>query len=322
MTQLFGWEPDPESSQAILDDPGTPVWTMDSQAEGILGVGEAWDGSKSPVILFNALLKYIPEWFRGAQGIGDCVGWGWELAGSLTASCDAAAGANWDITRPFSPISIYAGARVEARGRTTGTWSDGAFGGAAAKWLSSWGALEAKDWSTETGNPDHDLTKYTGDKSKNWGYWGNGGQNDKGRLDEVAKRYKATECRQVLTFEQAAKLIESGYAIAVCSLIGLSDKRDRQGFVRRSGTWAHCMCFSGVRYDRPGLLCTNSWGNSWGLGNFFPLNYSEAVQKCSAWLDADLCTTMLGAGDSYAVIGIQGLKRRKIDWSTGWEIAA
>lgn len=321
MKQFFGWEPDPVASEAILADSQVPVWTMGPEQEDLLGVGEAWDSQKPPIILFDALLKYIPEWKRGAQGIGDCVGWGNELAASLSASVDAHTGANWDITVPFSPISIYAGSRVEARGRSTGGWSDGSFGSAAAKWLSTWGALEAKNWSTETGNPDHDLTRYTGDKSKNWGHWGNGGQQDKGTLDEVAKRYKAAEGRQTMTFSQAAKLIESGYGIAVCSNVGLSDNRDNDGFVKRSGIWYHCMCFSGVRYDRPGLLCTNSWGNSWGLKNFWPRAYSPEVAKCSAWLDAALCDHMLGQGDSYAIIGIQGLKRRKIDWSTGWEIA-
>ena len=106
----------------------------------------------------------------------------------------------------------------------------------------------------------------------------------------------------------------------VCSDQGLSDKRDSQGFVRGQGVWYHCMTFAGIRYDRPGLLCVNSWGNSWGLENFFPRDYWPEVQKCSAWVDASVCDRMLRQDDSYAVCGVTGLQRREIDWTKGWEI--
>lgn len=323
----LGWSPNPEGVARIIADPSVPVYRPDAEAWRLMGApGD--DRAKAPVILFDSLRALQPGWKRGSQAIGDCVSWGWELGTTLAVAVD--------IHHKLSPYAwpgefatepYYGGARVEARGVRLGGYQDGAYGAAAAKFGTKWGALARKDWSKQTSNPEHDLRAYSGKRSKEWGNWGCGGQFDKNVLDELAKLYGLTEAPQVESYDEAAKCIESGFPVVVCSDQGLSDKRDKYGFVRGSGIWYHCMVFAGLRYDRPGLLDVNSWGNSWGLGNWYVnvvtgevIDYWPEVQKCSAWVDASTCDRMLRQGDSFAVCGVKGLQRREINWSQGWEI--
>lgn len=320
MKNQFGWSPNPEGVAQIVSDPEVPVYEM--TGEQLAAMATAGDDKRPPVILFDALQGLHPKWKRGAQAIGDCVSWGWEMGTTLSVAVDIRLKLRpWVWPGEFATEPYYGGARVEALGNSRGGWSDGAYGGAAAKFGTKWGALARIDWSQRTGNAEHDLRKYNGNKSKNWGNFGCGGADDKGLLDAIAKEFALAEAPLVNSFEKAKAVIESGYPVVVCSNQGLSDKRDSQGFVRGQGVWYHCMTFAGVRYDRPGLLCVNSWGNSWGLENFFPRDYWAEVQKCSAWVDASICDRMLKQEDSYAVCGVTGLKRREIDWTKGWVIA-
>lgn len=319
MDLQFGWSPDPEGVARILEDPEAPVWELTEDLYRGLGPDEVESEGKT-TILFDALKRVHPNWKRGAQGIGDCVSWGFELGTTLLMAIDAMLGkADWH--GEAATESIYGGSRVEARGRTSGGWSDGSYGGAAAKWLTKWGVLLRQDYSSQTGNPDHNLTQYDAKRAKAWGNYGCGGQGDGGKLDAVARQFPVVEAHLCKSFKAAAAAIESGYPVAVCSGQGFTNTRDSQGFIRASGSWAHCMLFAGARWDRPGLLLSNSWGNNLGTKNpFFPDGYWPEVLKCSGWVDASTCDRMLEQEDSYILTGVKGLPRRKIDWSQGWEV--
>ena len=78
------------------------------------------------------------------------------------------------------------------------------------------------------------------------------------------------------------------------------------------------MAFTGVRFDRPGLLCTNSWGYS-NKGPHGVETHPE-VMKASFWVDAKVVDKMLRGQDSYAVTGVKGLEPRDIDFGADWEI--
>ena len=324
----LGWTPDPVAVERILEDTSVPVYRMRPDQEQALKAGSSDSSDQAPVILFDALKPLEPNWVRGNQGLGDCVGWGWELGTTLSVATDLQIRRKpywWPGQMATEPY--YGGARVEARGIQRGGYSDGAVGGYAAKFAVQWGALARIDHSKVTGNPEHNLTKYSAQKAKAWGNFGCGGAYDKGALDQLCKLTPIPEAPQVLSYDQARAVIESGFPVVVCSDQGLSDRRDQSGFVRASGTWYHCMVFAGVRYDRQGLLCVNSWGNSWGLGDWYKhtstglvIDYWPEVQKCSAWVDAKVCDRMLSQGDSYAVCGMDGLKKREINWMKGWEI--
>jgi hypothetical protein len=275
-----------------------------------------------PIILFDALLPLEPGWARGRQGIGDCVSWGFELAATLNTAVDIMVRrAPWKWRGPYATEPIYAGARVEASGVKRGGYSDGTYGGVAAKWLTQWGALLRLDYSLATGNPEHDLRKYDPNRAKAWGNFGCGGERDQDKLDAVARETPVKQAFLVPDFLRAAAAIESGYAVAVCSNQGFG-ARGADGFAPAKGSWSHCMAFTGVRYDNPGLLLSNSWGNSWGTSApFYPADYPHAeVIKCSAWVDDRTCNRMLAQDDSYVLTDVQGLERREIDWAKGWEI--
>jgi hypothetical protein len=113
---------------------------------------------------------------RRQAGIGDCVSWGW------AHGCDVCLAVEWKLHkssewRPAATEAIYGGSRVEARGVSRGGYSDGSYGGAAAKWMHDWGALFRQPY------PDFgfDLTHYDAQRAKSWGNFGCGGEGASGK---------------------------------------------------------------------------------------------------------------------------------------------
>lgn len=324
MAKLFGYVPDPAGTKQIIEDRTTAVreWTtLDDMAMGVSSVGI--EGDKPPIVLLDAVVAMLPSWKRGAQAIGDCVSWGWELAVTSQIAAEIIyLKKPWRFPGEVATEPIYGGSRVEARGKRPGQggWSDGSYGAAAAKWVTQWGALYRQAYNVTTGVEEHDLRRYSGEKAKQWGNWGCGGKTKDEVLDEIAKDHPIREAPKVTSFEQYVKCIESGYPVAICSMQGLS-KRGSDGFASPRGTWAHCMLGGGVIYGRrPGGLIVNSWGNSWGTADMPGVDNME-IRKCSAWVDASVIDRMLKQNDSFAVTGVGGLIPRKIDWEQVWHIS-
>ncbi len=308
-TWKFGYEPNKIRTQEFLSTLPKPLIT---QAGPELFRNYSED---KPVLLYRALYeahrahKGGKEWVVKTQGIGDCVSWGW------AHGCDIHLAVMWKLRhtpewREAATEAIYGGSRVEARGVSRGGYSDGSYGAAAAKWVRDWGVVFRQPYNDFGGT---DLSSYSASRAKDWGNYGCGGQSDNGRLDEEAKRHPVRNVALVRNFKEAAAAIASGYPVPVCSGQGFSSTRDGQGFCRPSGSWAHCMCFIGVRYDRPGLLCLNSWGPDWVSGAKWPEDQPEG----SFWVDSATCDRMLGGEDSFAVSGYEGFPFRKLthgDW--------
>ena len=317
----YGWLPDPAGVDWILGDPDTPgVYGLSPRDAEHIGKPKRTE----PLLLTDALMQLEPNWRRQAQRIGDCVAFGFEAACTIATAVDIVVDKEpWMWKGPYATEPIYGGSRLEARGKdpekgARGGWRDGSYGAAAAKWITKWGCLRRMNYSVATGNKEHDLTTYSGDKAKQWGNYGCGGRYDKGKLDSVAKEFPCKEAVLVTKYDDAVNCILNGWPIAVCSGQGFVKTRDSQGFCRRHGSWSHCMCFVGVRFDRPGLLCMNSWGHS----NKGPhgIETHEEVMKCSFWVDSKTVASMLRGQDSYAVTGVKGLEPRDVDFSLGWEL--
>lgn len=229
--KFFGYTPQPEETAEFVAS--LPVPTIRDADPNL------FKGDKVDTFLYRALYKaheakYGTKWKPYKQGIGDCVSMGWAVG------CDTALAVDWSIgkTGEFkiaATESIYGGSRVEARGRSAGGWSDGSYGGAAAKWVNKWGVI----YREEIGG--HDLRIYSPDRAKNWGNFGNGGKDDNGKLDEIAKWHPIPQVTLARNFDEAAAAIQSGYPVAVCSGRGFSGTRDAAGFARPSGSWAHCI---------------------------------------------------------------------------------
>lgn len=309
----YGYTPDPAGVRDFLAELPQPMFREAgadtiAQARGV------------DTFLYRAANKshqalYHRPWVVERQGIGDCVSWGWAHGIYIAQAVD------WETGRLAAPPafpsteSIYGGSRVEARGRSgdgdspVGGWSDGSYGAAAARFVRDWGVVYRESVA------GHDLRAYSADRAKSWGAYGCGGKGDGGKLDAVAKRHPATHVAMVKTWAEAAAAIEAGFPIPACSLQGFASTRDQHGYAAAQGTWAHCMVFVAVRYEKNGspsdaLLCLNSWGPKWISGPKWPDDMPEG----SFWVDRQVVERMLGnQPDSYAVGSITGFGWRDLD---------
>jgi len=314
----YGYTPDPEGVQRFLAELDQPLF-RDAGAETIR------EAKGVDTFLYRAMYRahaarYGQPWKCIRQGIGDCVSMGWGEHAVYIALC-----VDWETGRlPEPPLRVcsessYGGSRVEARNKPEGGggWSDGSYGGAAARWYRDWGVV----FRESVGG--HDLTKYSPERAKDWGNYGNGGQGDKGKLDAIAKRYPAKHVALVRNFDEAAAAIEAGFPIAVCSMSGFASRRDDGGWASPDGRsttrWAHCLCFAAVRYKkngspRDGLLALNSWA-AWNSGPVWPDDQPEG----SFWVSREAVDTMLAGQDSFAVGSVQGFGWRDLnhgEWLT------
>lgn len=307
--EQYGYTPDPDGTARFLKELDAPLF-KDAAADVIQ------KRKNVDTFLYRAAVEgyrkqYGKEWVVEKQGIGDCVSWAWAHCAWIASSIDWQQGKIADPPLFPSTEAIYGGSRCEARNRDYAGYSDGSYGAAAARWLVDWGVLYRKDYGSVS------LINYSADRAKDWGAYGCGGRGDNGQLDMVAREHPATSVALVTTFEQAAAAIESGFPVAVCSGVGFSKTRDRDGFCKATTRWAHAMTFCSVRYDRPGLLCLNSWGPNWVSGPRWPDDQPEG----SFWVDRDTVNRMLGDWeDSFAVGGVEGFKWRDLhhgEWLGG-----
>jgi hypothetical protein len=262
------------------------------------------------------LMSLFPEWVRGAQGIGDCVGWGWSLGGHILA-CNE--GTSPPVAQ-FSTEATYGGSRVEARGGSLGGYGDGSYGAAASKFSVNYGFLPRQDFrEAADGNEEADLRVYSSAKAKAWGNYGCGGKKDErgaGPMDRIAKLHPILDSVLVRTVEEATKALESFKPIVICSNVGFGNGvRNTDGIVRAKGNWNHCMLVAGVKHtDKYGPLqrIINSWGKSASGPDPDVKPEHSAISDCSWWAVPEDMERIYRQGDSFAIRGITPWNRRKI----------
>jgi hypothetical protein len=296
---LFGYQPNRVATEAFLA-------TLDKPTLAQAGPDLVLDESKD-VFLGNALLQVNPGWKRGAQTIGSCVGWGWSLSVDVLAACDVVLRNEPEAYGGDTLCaSVYGFSRVEVRGQKN-YGGDGSYGGAAAKAVTKYGTLHL---GQAYGKATHTQQSGTLEKS-----WGRDGVPDE--LEPYAKQHKVQAVTLATSFEDAAKAIQNGYPVAVCSGQGFSMTL-RDGYLTPSGLWAHCMMFLGVRWKPyPALYCENSWGNCYtGTPD---KNVPKPFQFSGGWVKAATCTSMLSGEDSFALAGFEGFKPRQLpdNWLHG-----
>ena len=295
---MFGYTPDRDATDAFLASLPRPTL---AQAGPDLALDENRD-----VFLGDYLLRCDPGWKRGAQKIGSCVGWGWALSCDILACCDVLMRNEPEVYGGrVLEASVYAFSRVEVRGQRN-LGGDGSYGGAAAKAVTKFGTLHyGIEYAGER------FTDNSGLREKEWG---RDGVPD--RLEPFAAKHKVSSVALVTDFEQAAKAIQNGYPVAVCSMRGFSMTM-RDGYLTPMGSWAHCMMFAGVRWSpKPALLCVNSWGDCY-TGSVDP-KLPAQFQRSAGWVEASTCTSMLKGEDSFALSGYSGFAPRTLpDWTGG-----
>jgi len=296
---LFGYQPDRKGTEAFLSTLAKPTL---AQAGPDLVLDESKD-----VFLGNALLQVNPGWKRGSQAIGSCVGWGWSLSVDVLAACDVVLRNEPEAYGGGTLCaSVYGFSRVEVRGQKN-YGGDGSYGGAAAKAVTKYGTLHLGQAYGKT-----TYTQQSGTLEKSWG---RDGVPDE--LEPFAKQHKVQNVTLATSFEDAAKAIQNGYPVAVCSGQGFSMTL-KDGYLTPSGSWAHCMMFLGVQWKPyPALYCENSWGNCYtGTPD---KNVPKPFQFSGGWVKAATCTSMLSGEDSFALAGFEGFKPRQLpdNWLQG-----
>lgn len=103
---------------------------------------------------------------------------------------------------------------------------------------------------------DIDLTKYSGSTAIRFG------RGIPKELVSEGKKHQVKTVSLITTLEQLRDALANGYGVACCSGQGFSSTRDKDGFCKAQGSWAHCMCLGGFddKSSRKGVLIINSWG--------------------------------------------------------------
>lgn len=313
----FGWQPDAAGVREFLLELDQPFF----QQAAPECMTKAADVDTFLYRQMNAAhrARYGAPFVVGRQGIGDCVSWGAAHAVYAADSVDWSLGKIADPPLLPATESIYGGSRVEARGRSgdgaspLGGWSDGSYGGAAAKWLRDWGVIYRQPYDGV------DLTTYSADRAKSWGAFGNGGQGDRGRLDAVAKKHPCRHVAAVRTWGELVAAVTAGYPVTIASDQGFVSRTDESGVAAASGQWMHQMVIIGLRFAKnapPGVrpvdaaLVLNSWGTKWIT---YAGKYPGDQPDGSFWAERRTVERILGQGDSYAIGSVDGFGWRDIN---------
>lgn len=313
-----GYEPDAEAAESFLSELDKPNFSdaasgLFTEENRLPPEPRATDG----VFLYRYEVEAwrrtnekqpwpTPNQFQSSS----CVGHGWARAISITTAIDFVKGETSEWF-PADPISIYGGARVDAKGlRYAG--GNGASGAMAGRFVINVGILPQVNyqWCDTTNRTSQAVVS----RASEWGYYGNGGRRNEVQANEVCRQYPVKQVALVTTYKEAWTAIKNGYPVAVCSSQGFTDRRDANGFCDTiAKPWKHCMCFVGIRFDRPGLLCQNSWG-SYVIGAKYPPDMPEG----SFWVDEVTAGNMLQSyRDSYAVAGAYGFAAKELDNGEG-----
>jgi len=294
---LFGWVNDPAAVYRVLHH--LPRAIFADEAGGI-----RHSGAGKVALLHKAVLQAAGSFHVERQTIGDCVSHGAAMAAQVLMACDSVLRGEperwggWVASEP-----IYAGSRVEVGKGQLGN-GDGSLGAWGAQWMTEWGVIVRGKYGSI------DLTKYSGERAQQWGRK-NAGCPDE--LEPIAKEHPIKTASLVTNYEQARDAIANGYPVSVASMQGFDDQgvRDADGFLKARGQWPHQMCFIACddEFKRPGLLCQNSWGSSWGSG---PKRHEQP--DGSFWVDADTAEKMLRQEDSFAYSGFIGFPSQSLDY--------
>lgn len=287
-----GWHHDPAVAAAALADVDRH---FDRTPAGRAALGD------EDVFLWNAVRKVAnrgPPWYPNInQGpVGCCVGAGWKHAVDVCQASQILSGrrAEW---KPVSAEMIYAVSRIDVgRGQIRG---DGSVGDWARQAVEKFGVVPME----KVGGTD--LTEFSPQRAKDWG--SRGAPSD---VKAAGRDHLVKASTLVKTWADVKRAIQQGYPIAVCSNQGFVMQRDRNGFARPSGTWAHCMSIHAVRVNPPGAFVLNNWGDDAHTGPVWPPDMPVA----GFWADPQTIERMVAMGDSYALSDVAGFPARVPDW--------
>ena len=306
----FGYTPDPVATREFLAELEKPTFRQAgadavAKAKGV----DTFLWRAADLASKSVYGKPFAPWNQG--NAGTCVSFGFAMGSWIGQSVSWAAGELPAPPKMVATEPIYGGSRTAGRMPpvTFAGYSDGSYGGAAARWVSgkcrdqTVGGILYRDRYGSV-----DLSTYSIPLSREWG---NSGVPLE--LARLAHEHTATAVCQVTDYESLVASLESGYPVPVCSNVGFAatNVRDRDGFLPRGGTWNHCMVAIAVRHaatsGRDGVLILNSWG-SFCSGPKWPPDQPDG----SFWISKADATAIIAQGDSFAIGSVGGFKYRDL----------
>lgn len=250
-------------------------------------------------LLYQYLVEMIGSYPVRLQEIGDCVSHG--MAGAVDVLLGVQNKLGTSLERWVSETAsevIYALSRVEIGNRQLGN-DDGSYGGWAAEAVKRYGTLCRQSY----GNID--LTNYSGQRAKDWGYKGCPDE-----LEPIAKQHTVNTISRVTTSEELITAITNGYPVTLACNVGFRTSRDKNGFSHPEGNWAHQQFIHGYRTDIEGFCIQNSWGPNWISG-------PKALEQPdgSYWVTKKVMDWILKQDvELWAISNFNGYKPQELSW--------
>lgn len=293
-SHLCGWVDSPKDVEQSMSSLPFPVF---SDVHGAI----KGDGKGKIMLLYNIIRKVAGYFPNRKQEDSDCVSQGTAYAVDSSKAVDIFIKKDFEEwVSETATEDIYSGSRnIIGKGRLGN--GGGSLGVWAARYVNEYGALTRKKY----GNVD--LSKYNVDRVRQWARPGFILPKE---ILEEAKKHPILTVSQVNTWEEVRDLVFNGYAVTIASNQGFSSVRDKDGFAKPEGNWAHQMCILGIddEFKRSGALVQNSWG-SWNSG---PKRHDQP--EGSFWVDAEeLENRILRTGDCWAYSGYEGFKPNKLN---------
>ena len=232
------------------------------------------------------------------KNLGSCVGHGTIHALEITYANDVYV-RNKRVKWLYSmdPQAMYALSRYKHKGSwegSTGAWSIDA--------LKTLGSLHNKKYK------NFDLSGNSINLARQWQ-----SQGVPSELLEQARPFTGDGVL-VSTVEEVRVALQNGYGAFFGAKASFSNKRDKDGFSRRTGTsWAHAMGVGAYRSEketgREGYLVINSWGKNWISGPRF-----KDQPYGSFYITAEELKFLIDQKDFYIVTNYAGFEKTGIDW--------
>ena len=242
---------------------------------------------------FKSVLKFDANAYEERQTTGDCV------SHSTRNGCDLSRAVEIDI-KGENEGWITRGA-TEAIYGCRGHGGQGMSCSRATQFVSKMGGIVLR--KNYPGIVD--LSKY---KSSIGTKWGTRGVPE--ALKKIADDNQVKTTSLIKTVDEARDALANGYGISVCSGYGFSNRRDSKGFARKSGSWAHAMCWTACddTGSEPAFLVQNSCGkwNSGGHPEWGP------IPDGSFLIHADVAAGMLRGNGAYAYSNVDGFPPQKL----------
>lgn len=242
---------------------------------------------------YKSVLHFDKHAYIERQTTGDCV------SHATRNACDLSRAVEIDIKKDKE--SWIARGATEAIYGARGHGGQGMSCARAADFVSNVGGILVR----KNYPGIEDFSKYNGNLGAKWG--------SRGLPDKVIDKADDHQIRTVSlirTVEEARDALANGYGIAVCSGYGFSNKRDKNGFARKSGSWAHAMAWIACddTNGEPAFLVQNSWGkwNDGGHPEWGP------IPDGSFLIHADDAAGMLSGNGSYAFSDFDGFPPQKL----------